>query len=61
MNPGTGWREWTCCAPAYAGTLVTFGDSITDGDQSTPGTNGMWPALLAARLQANKATARSAW
>jgi lysophospholipase L1-like esterase len=45
-------------APANAGTLVTFGDSITDGDQSTPGTNGMWPTLLAARLQANKATAR---
>ena len=45
-------------APANAGTLVTFGDSITDGDQSTPGTNGMWPTLLAARLQADKATAR---
>ena len=49
-------------APANAGTLVTFGDSITDGDQSTPGTNGMWPTLLAARLQANKATSRvSVW
>jgi lysophospholipase L1-like esterase len=44
-------------APADAGTLVTFGDSITDGDQSTPETEGMWPALLAARLQANRATA----
>lgn len=44
-------------APADAATLVTFGDSITDGDQSTPDTNGMWPAVLAARLQANKATA----
>jgi len=44
-------------APADAGTLVTFGDSITDGDQSTPETNGMWPAVLAARLQANRATA----
>lgn len=43
-------------APAAAATLVTFGDSITDGDQSTPDTNGMWPALLAARLQANKGT-----
>jgi lysophospholipase L1-like esterase len=38
-------------APASAGTLVTFGDSITDGDQSTPDTIGMWPAVLAARLQ----------
>jgi lysophospholipase L1-like esterase len=47
-------------APAAAGTLVTFGDSITDGDQSTPDTIGMWPALLAARLQANKATAHVA-
>jgi lysophospholipase L1-like esterase len=44
-------------APADAGTLVTFGDSITDGDQSTHETNGSWPALLAARLHANKATA----
>jgi lysophospholipase L1-like esterase len=43
-------------APPDAGTLVTFGDSITDGDQSTPETDGMWPAILAARLQANKAT-----
>jgi lysophospholipase L1-like esterase len=44
-------------APAGAGTLVTFGDSITDGDQSTHETNGSWPAVLAARLHANKATA----
>lgn len=44
-------------APAGAATLVTFGDSITDGDQSTPDTNGMWPAVLAARLQGNKAAA----
>ncbi len=47
-------------APANAGTVVTFGDSITDGDQSTPETDGMWPAVLAARLQANKATAHVA-
>lgn len=37
-------------------TLVAFGDSITDGDQSTPGTLGMWPRLLAARLQADPRT-----
>ena len=43
-------------APAAAATLVTFGDSITDGDQSTPDTLQMWPAMLAARLQANPAT-----
>lgn len=41
---------------AAAGTLVTFGDSITDGDQSTPDRIAMWPAILAARLQANAAT-----
>ena len=47
-------------AASDAGTLVTFGDSITDGDQSTPGTDGSWPALLAARLHANKATSQVA-
>jgi lysophospholipase L1-like esterase len=44
-------------APAAAAALVTFGDSITDGDQSTPDTSGMWPARLAVRLQANRGTA----
>lgn len=44
-------------APASSGALVTFGDSITDGDQSSNNTNSMWPAVLAARLQKNKATA----
>ena len=44
-------------APTASGALVTFGDSITDGDQSTPDTLGMWPAVLATRLQANRATA----
>ena len=43
-------------SPPEGGTLVTFGDSITDGDQSTPDTNRMWPALLATRLQANAST-----
>ncbi len=38
-------------APADAFTIVTFGDSITDGDQSTPDSNNPWPALLARRLQ----------
>ena len=47
-------------APADAGTIVTFGDSITDGDQSSLGTNSEWPAVLAARLQANKLTAHMA-
>lgn len=39
-----------------AATLVTFGDSITDGDQSTPNALTMWPTLLAARLQADPRT-----
>src|SRR5665213_428384 len=38
-------------APANEGAIVTFGDSITDGDQSTPGTDGPWPSILAARLK----------
>ncbi len=47
-------------APADAFTIVTFGDSITDGDQSTPDTNNAWPSLLARRLQADKRTAHIA-
>lgn len=38
-------------------TIVTFGDSITDGDQSSLDTNNAWPTHLAARLQADKRTA----
>ena len=45
-------------AAADTALLVTFGDSITDGARSTAETNHSWPALLAARLAANKATAR---
>jgi lysophospholipase L1-like esterase len=45
-------------APSDAATIVAFGDSITDGDQSTPDTHGSWPDILAQRLQANKATRR---
>jgi lysophospholipase L1-like esterase len=39
-------------------SIVCLGDSITDGSKSTKDTNNRWPDLLAARLQANKATAR---
>jgi lysophospholipase L1-like esterase len=45
-------------AAAKAAVLVTFGDSITDGARSTAETNHSWPALLAARLAANKKTAQ---
>jgi lysophospholipase L1-like esterase len=34
-----------------AAAIVTFGDSITDGANSTAGANRRWPDLLAARLQ----------
>ncbi|MEU1372669.1 SGNH/GDSL hydrolase family protein [Streptomyces triculaminicus] len=34
------------------GSLVTLGDSITDGEAATPGANGRWPDLLARRLRA---------
>jgi lysophospholipase L1-like esterase len=47
-------------APSDAAALVTFGDSITDGARSTVDTSNTWPALLAARLAANKATANIA-
>jgi lysophospholipase L1-like esterase len=43
-------------AAADAAAVVTFGDSITDGARSTVDTHNTWPALLAARLAANKAT-----
>jgi hypothetical protein len=34
-----------------AGAIVAFGDSITDGANSTAGANHRWPDRLAARLQ----------
>ena len=37
-------------APAQAAAIVTFGDSITDGYNSTPDTNNRWPDHLAKRL-----------
>jgi lysophospholipase L1-like esterase len=42
-----------------AGTplIVAFGDSITEGSRSTPDTHNTWPAILATRLAADKATA----
>jgi lysophospholipase L1-like esterase len=44
-------------APAKAAAIVAFGDSITDGAQSTVNTDHSWPALLAARLAKNRKTA----
>ena len=47
-------------APAAAGAVVAFGDSITDGVGATLDTDRAWPSLLAARLAAGgPAAARS--
>ena len=43
-------------APKDAFAIVAFGDSITDGFRTTPDAEEAWPALLAKRLAANKAT-----
>jgi lysophospholipase L1-like esterase len=37
--------------------VIAFGDSITDGAQSTPDTNRRWPDALSVALAANKKTA----
>ena len=47
-------------APANAGLIVAFGDSITDGATSTTDANASWPSQLATRLAANPATANLA-
>jgi len=39
-------------SPRALGTIVAYGDSITDGVGSTPGANRRWPDVLAERLQA---------
>lgn len=43
-------------ADAQAGTIVAFGDSITDGYGTTPDAGRAWPELLAERLQADART-----
>jgi len=45
-------------APSGSRSVVMFGDSITDGDSSTPDANHRWPDFLAERL--NKAGAKVA-
>jgi lysophospholipase L1-like esterase len=39
-------------ASKQTGAIVTFGDSVTDGNQSTPDANNRWPDHLARRLMA---------
>jgi lysophospholipase L1-like esterase len=41
-------------APATTGSIIAFGDSITDGARSTVDENHRWPDFLAARLLAHK-------
>jgi lysophospholipase L1-like esterase len=58
-----GWywlSEVDVVAPEQAATVVAFGDSITDGDNSTPGAHRSWPSLLAERLMVNRSTANVA-
>jgi len=43
-------------AEAKAGSIVAFGDSITDGYGTTPDTGRAWPDLLADRLQRDAST-----
>ncbi len=45
-------------APESTGTIVAFGDSITDGARSTVDANHRWPDFLAARLLARKSGAK---
>lgn len=37
--------------PEASGTIVAYGDSITDGFATTPGTHNTWPEVLARRLK----------
>ncbi len=45
-----GISELDVMAGQAVGTLVTFGDSITDGTTSTPDTDASWPSQLAQRI-----------
>ncbi|SCL45003.1 Lysophospholipase L1 [Micromonospora citrea] len=54
-QPTTAWRYVTAVdvrSSSAHGTVVTFGDSITDGDRSTISGNLRWPDVLADRLAA---------
>ena len=41
-------------SPKALGTIVAFGDSITDGVGSTAGANHRWPDILANRLAGSR-------
>lgn len=46
-------------ASKQTGAIVVFGDSVTDGTQSTPDTNRRWPDQLAWRLMARSGKHKS--
>ena len=56
LEDATTTRSWywissvDVVAPAEAGAIVAFGDSITDGATSTNDADRSWPSILAARL-----------
>jgi lysophospholipase L1-like esterase len=43
-------------SPMQASSVVTLGDSITDGHGATTNENDRWPDVLAARMQGDKST-----
>lgn len=47
-------------APAQTAAIMTMGDSITDGYNSTPNTDSSWPSFLARRLAAKNTTSNLA-
>ena len=65
-NPTTTRAAWYyisgvhVAAPADAGVIVAFGDSITDGTTSTVDSDKSWPSQFARRVIANPATANLA-
>ncbi len=62
LSSGTHIEHWyflsavDVAAERSAASVVTLGDSITDGTRSTTDKNQRWPDVLARRLQANKKT-----
>jgi lysophospholipase L1-like esterase len=70
-NEGAGFsqiaRSWfflsaveVLAAPAVRGAIVTFGDSITDGDGSSINANRRWPDVLARRANGQFAVVNAA-
>lgn len=62
LSQATSLRHWyfldgiDVAAAKGSFAIVTLGDSITDGWQSTPNGNDRWPDVLAKRLHENSAT-----